>query len=410
MSGRRRVAVIGGGPAGLMAAETLVRGGASVTVYDRMPTLGRKLLMAGRGGLNLTHSEEAGAFLDRYRTGGDALRPVLSRFTPVDLRAWCADLGQDTFVGSSGRVFPVAMKASPLLRAWLRRLAGQGVAFAPRHRWIGWSPTDALQFETPDGAIATAPDATVLALGGASWPTLGSDGHWIALMPPDSVALLRPANCGVTVAWSPMFRERFEGAPLKNVALHFGRHVARGDVVVTRDGLEGGPVYALSGDVRDALDAGRPVTVTIDLRPDMAAEALARKVARGDTGQSFATLLRKRLNLSPVAIGLLHEAALAADAPLNARTDVELAALIRAVPVRPTGTAHLARAISTAGGLRFDTLEGLMLQGHPGVFAAGEMLDWEAPTGGYLLQACFATGRAAGQAALRWLDGKAGGA
>ncbi|MGE0563788.1 MAG: NAD(P)/FAD-dependent oxidoreductase [Pseudolabrys sp.] len=402
----KSAALIGAGPAGLMAAEVLARGGVNVTVYDRMPSAGRKLLMAGRGGLNLTHSEDLEAFLGRYTGGDDRLRRAIEAFPPAALRAWADELGQETFTGSSGRVFPKAMKASPLLRAWLRRLDGLGVRFAFRHHWRGFDEAGRLRFiiNSTDEVIVAA-DATVLALGGASWPRLGSDGGWAETLNERgvSIAPLAPSNCGFHVPWSQPFL-RFEGQPLKRIALSFGGAVVRGEAVVTRDGIEGGALYALSPRLRDTIGAQGSATLSVDLRPDMTMDAVTAKLAAPRGKQSLATVLRKALKLSPAAAGLLHEAAHAAGKPLSAASAADLAALIKAVPVKLTGTMPIASAISSAGGVRFDALDDhFMLTDLPGVFAAGEMLDWEAPTGGYLLQACFATGVAAGAGAVNWL-------
>lgn len=400
------VAVIGAGPAGLMAAETLARGGAAVTVYDGMASAGRKFLLAGRGGLNLTHSEPLPTFGVRYGAASERLATSIAAFSPDDLRAWSEGLGQPTFVGSSGRVFPQAFKSSPLLRAWLRRLQSLGVEMRLRHRWTGWDDAGALTFQTPDGARAVQAAATVLALGGASWPRLGSDGGWTNILAARgvTVAPLRPSNCGFTVGWSPVFRERFEGQPLKGIALSFGGRSLRGEAVITRSGIEGGAIYALAAALRDAIDAAGEAELLIALRPDLGVDDLTSRLSAAKGKQSLATYLRKAAHLTPVGIGLLHEAALARGAPLSMLPAAELAALINAVPVTLSGTAPIARAISTAGGIAFAELDdGFMLRRLPGVFAAGEMLDWEAPTGGYLLQASFATGAAAGRGALHWL-------
>ncbi len=401
------VAVVGAGPAGLMAAEVLSRGGARVTVYDRMPSAGRKFLMAGRGGLNLTHGEDLPAFLGRYGAAEPRLAPAIAGFGPDDLRAWCRDLGEDTFVGTSGRVFPASFKASPLLRAWLRRLGGDGVGFRPRHRWTGWAPDGMLLFEAPDGPVAARADAVVLALGGASWPQLGSDGRWTELLAREgaAVAPLRPSNCGFRVDWSAPFRDRFEGQPLKGIALAFGGRRVRGEATVTRVGIEGGAVYALSAPLRDAIAAEGSALLHVDLRPDAAPDAMAARLAGARRGKAtLSTALRKALHLSPAAVGLVQEAAHRAGAPLGSLDDGALARLVRAVPVRLDAPMPLAGAISSAGGLMAAELDARsMLLRRPGTFAAGEMLDWEAPTGGYLLQACFATGAAAGAGALAWL-------
>ena len=400
------VAIIGAGPAGLMAAETLVQGGARVTVYDAMPSVGRKFLMAGRGGLNLTHSEPQDAFLPRYREAAPKLAAVVEAFPPEHLRAWCEELGQPTFVGSSGRVFPKVLKASPLLRAWLRRLDVSGVKFALRHRWTGWDNEGRLLFQTPEGESAVEARATVLALGGASWPRLGSDGGWVRTVEAKGVrvAPLRPANCGFKVAWSDIFRDRFEGQPLKGIALSFGGRSVRGEAVITRDGIEGGAVYALSAELREAVLASGGTTLHVALRPDVGTGDLITRLSSPRGKQTFTNWLRKAAQLSPVAIGLLQEAAFASGVGLASMSPETVAAGINAVPVHLMGIASIARAISSAGGVAFDELDAdFMLRRLPGVFAAGEMLDWEAPTGGYLLQACFATGFAAGKGALKWL-------
>ena len=395
------VAVVGAGPAGLMAAEVLAQGGATVTLFDRMPSPGRKLLLAGRGGLNLTHSEDERLFVTRYGEAAPRLGPAIETFGPQALRAWCAGLGIETFVGSSGRVFPASFKTSPLLRAWLRRLDGSGVRFRLRHRWLGWDEGGRLRFATPEGEAVVACDATVLALGGASWPHLGPDGRWIeTLQGADiDVAPLAPANCGFVAAWSEMFRDRFEGQPLKNISLSFGGQEARGDAMVTRAGLEGGPVYTLSARLRDAIAQTGEAVLHVALRPDVRVDAIATRLGKRRAKESLSNALRKNLGLAPVAIGLLRQAVPALSG-LDAAT---LARLVNAVPVRLTAPMPLARAISTAGGVRFAPL-GPDLMVRPGLFVAGEMLDWEAPTGGYLLQACFATGVTAAAGVLDWLN------
>ncbi len=401
----QHVAVIGAGPAGLMAAEVLAQGGTQVTVYDAMPSAGRKFLMAGRGGLNLTHSESLPAFLARYREAMPHLSAAIEAFPPSALRDWSEALGQETFVGSSGRVFPKAFKASPLLRAWLRRLDSMGVRLALRHRWTGWDEQAHLRFQTPDGQRAVEAHAIVLALGGASWPRLGSDGAWVEILAAKGVNIspFRPANSGFTVAWSDVFRDRFEGRPLKGVALTFGQHTVRGEAIITRTGVEGGAVYALSAELREAVDRGR-ATLRVALRPDLDLKQLIAKVSAPRGKQSLSNFLRKAVNLSPVAIGLLQEAAKTSGVSLASLSRADLAKLINAVPIELTGVAPIARAISTAGGVAFGELDAdFMIRRLPGVFAAGEMLDWEAPTGGYLLQASFATGVAAGRGALKWL-------
>jgi len=395
----KNAAVIGAGPAGLMAAEHLAEAGLKVTIYERMASPARKLLMAGRGGLNLTHSEDLAPFLARYGAAADQLKPFLDAFGPQDVRDWCAGLEQETFVGTSGRVFPRALKASPLLRAWLRRLAGLGVQMQTRYEFRGFSDRAAV-FETPGGPIQVQADVFVLALGGASWPRLGADGGWVAPLKVAGVdsSALRPANCGVLIDWSELFRSKFEGHPLKNIRLHFGNLSAHGEAVVTRRGLEGGAVYALSGAIRDfCLTHNGKAEITVDLRPDLALGDLAQKLSRPRAKQSTSTFLRKTAGLSPLAISLLHESG-----PLPDTPDA-LAARIKAAALKVEGVAGLERAISTAGGVLWDALdENLMAKNFHGLFVAGEMLDWEAPTGGYLLTACFATGRAAGISAAGW--------
>jgi uncharacterized flavoprotein (TIGR03862 family) len=404
---KTRMAIIGAGPAGLMAAEVIAQGGVAVTVYDAMPSAGRKLLMAGRGGLNLTHSEPLPEFLKRYREAMPKLAAAISAFPPDALRAWSEALGQPTFVGSSGRVFPQAFKASPLLRAWLRRLDSTGVQLRLRHRWTGWDENGHLLFQTPDGPTTVNAGATVLALGGASWPRLGSDGAWARTLAAKGVAITesKPANCGFTVAWSDIFRDRFEGHPLKGAALSFGAHTVRGEAMVTRTGIEGGAIYALSADLREAIAASGEATLHVALRPDLETHVLIARLSAPKAKQSFSNWLRKAAHLSPVAIGLLQEAALASGVVLSSLSTASLAGLVNDVPIKLDGTAPIARAISTAGGIAFDELDAdFMIRRLPGTFAAGEMLDWEAPTGGYLLQASFATGAAAGRGVLKWLE------
>ena len=389
-----------------MAAEVLASGGAAVTVYDRMPSPGRKFLLAGRGGLNLTHSEDIECLLGRYGTAMPRLRAAIEAFSPAVLRAWCEGLGQTTFVGSSGRVFPAAFKTSPLLRAWLARLDALGVAFEPRYHWSGWDDDGALIFNTPDGRLTVQSAATVLALGGASWPRLGSDGGWVATVAKAGITVtpLAPANCGFTAGWTEVFRNRFEGQPLKRIELSFAGHTARGEAIITRSGLEGGAIYALSGPLRDAIAASGEAILGIDLRPDITLTEIERRLGAPRGKQSLSNILRKTVALAPAAVGLLHEAAVASSERLSTMAPAALANRIKAVPVRLTGVAPIAKAISTAGGIEFDEIdERFMLHRRPGVFVAGEMLDWEAPTGGYLLQASVATGAAAGRGALAWL-------
>ena len=398
----KTIAVIGGGPAGLIAAETLSAAGAKVTVYDRMPTLGRKLLMAGRGGLNLTHSEDLGSFTQRYGAAAEWLAPMIQAFAPADLRAWAEGLGQETFVGSSGRVFPKALKASPLLRAWLARLEGLGVEIRTRSCWTGWTD-GALSFDTPEGETLERPEAVVLALGGASWAKLGSDAAWVPGLEEAGVAVapFRPSNVGFDVAWSPLLRERFAGRPVKGVALtHAGRTV-RGEAMIAAYGIEGGAVYALSADLRDAIEREGKAELTLDLRPDISRPALTQKLLKPRGKDSLSNWLRKTAHLDPIAIVLLHEGG-----PLPTEPG-PLAARIKGVSLALTGVQGLSRAISSAGGVVLNAVdEHLMLKARPGVFVAGEMLDWEAPTGGYLLQASFASGVVAAKGAANWLQAR----
>jgi len=390
---QKKVAVIGGGPAGLFAAEILGRAGVAVTVHDRMATVGRKMLMAGRGGLNLTHSEPLESFLGRYGAAEPFLTPAVGAFPPAALRDWAEGLGQETFVGSSGRVFPRAMKASPLLRAWLVRLRELGVEIRPHSEWRGWDDGGRLRFRDQE---TTAADATLLALGGATWPRLGSDGSWVGLLAARGIAVapLRPANCGFKTAWSNVFKDRFQGQPLKNIALSFGGRTVRGDMMITAYGVEGGAVYALSAALREAIAAEGKAVLRVDLCPGRSPEDLARALARPRGALSQSNFLRKALNLPPPAINLLRESGDARPLP----------ELIRSVPLVLTAPQSLERAISTAGGITLDELDSrFMLKKLPGVFAAGEMLDWEAPTGGYLLQAVFASGAAAARGILDWL-------
>lgn len=382
--------VIGGGPAGLMAAEALAAAGRSVVVAEGRPTVGRKLLMAGKSGLNLTRAEAPGAFAAAYTAvyapGGDWLAPILAGFGPDAVVAWARGLGVETFVGSSGRVFPVAMKASPLLRAWLRRLEGQGVAFRTRWRWTGWDGTGA-RFATPEGPRTVAAAATVLALGGASWARLGSDGGWAAILAGEGVPLapFRPSNVGFAVAWSPAMARHF-GAPVKPVRLSAGGRSVAAEFVVSARGVEGGGIYALADRLREGA------ALTLDLVPGRDEAAVAARLARPRGGASLGNHLRKAVGLTPVKIGLLREFA-----PDALGDPAATAAALKALPVRLEGPRPLDEAISTAGGVRRAGLDGLMLRARPGVFAAGEMLDWDAPTGGYLLTACLATGLRAGR-------------
>ena len=397
------MAVIGGGPAGLMAAEVLSAGGARVDVYDSLPSVGRKFLLAGRGGLNLTHSEAGPAFRARYAEAEPALTPALLAFGAEALRDWAAGLGVETFVGTSGRVFPRDLKAAPLLRAWLHRLRAGGVVFHTRHRWTGWDASGALVFESPAGPSAVRPDATVLALGGASWQRLGSDGAWVPWLAARGVPVhpLKPSNCGFDVAapWSGFLRERFAGHPVKPVAASVGAQRQQGEFVLTDTGVEGSLIYAFSAPLREAIAREGRAVLTLDLLPQHSPEQVLAEVQRPRGGRSLATHLKSRLGIQGLKLALLHEV-VGADA-LN--DGERLAAALKALPITLAATRPIDEAISTAGGVPFDAMdESGMLLALPGVFCAGEMLDWEAPTGGYLLTACFATGRTAGQGALAW--------
>ncbi len=402
------LAVIGGGPAGLMAAERLAAAGHTVDLYDAMPSVGRKFLLAGRGGLNLTHSEPFDAFAGRYGERRAQVEPMLRRFDADALRAWAQALGVDTFVGTSGRVFPREMKAAPLLRAWLHRLRASGVRLHMRHRWTGWTDDGQLRFESPQGEVRVAAAATVLACGGASWPRLGSDGAWVPLLKARGchVAPLVPANCGFDVDWTPFFAERFAGQPLKSVVLDArdgsGRHFRRkGEFVATATGVEGSLVYAASALLRDEIAARGEALVHLDLLPDWTPERVLAAVAHPRGSRSLGSHLKSRLNLDAIRSALLHEVLDKAALHDAAR----VAAALKALPLRLLRPRPIAEAISTAGGVRFDSLNGhLMLREAPGVFCAGEMLDWEAPTGGYLLNASMASGLVAAEGVIGWLQ------
>ena len=397
-----RAVIIGGGPAGLMAAEALISKGFAVDLYDAMPSLGRKFLMAGKSGLNLTHAEPFDDFLDRFGAAQQNLSPALNAFTPTDIQDWAKGLGIETFVGTSNRVFPKDFKAAPLLRAWLRNLRANGLTIHARHKWTGWSG-EALSFETPNGEVLIKAETTVLALGGASWPNLGSDAAWVPWLDKQGVAIipLKPANCGFDVDWSPHFIERFEGQPVKNAKLSFqGSHIA-GEFVITKTGIEGGPVYALSSKLRQAIEDSGSATLTIDLLTDRSGADVGNRLDRPRGKKSMSTHLKRALNLSGVKAGLLHECT-----DKKAFLDpVHLAASIKSLPLMLTQPRPITEAISTAGGIAWSGLdEGQQLNARPGVFVAGEMLDWDAPTGGYLLSACMATGRWAGFAAAKKLS------
>lgn len=396
------IAIIGAGPAGLIAAERLAGAGHRVTIHERMASPARKFLLAGRGGLNLTHSEPLESFLPRYGAARDWLEPAVQSFSPQALRDWADGLGAESFVGTSGRVFPKAMKASPLLRAWLRRLDGLGVRLEAGRRWTGWNAQGELSFATAAGEVTLTPDATLLALGGASWPRLGSDGGWVPLLAGRGVTVspLQPANGGFAVAWSDTLRERFAGAPLKRITVRFAGKEIAGEAMIDAHGLEGGAIYALSGPLREAIARGGSAMLEIDLRPDLDLARLTDKLGKRRPGETLSNHLRKAAGLSPAAVAVLRDS-------VGGRLDETpsaLAAAIKSAPVRLTETMPIDRAISSAGGIVASEIdEGFMLRRLPGVFVAGEMLDWEAPTGGYLLQGCFATGVAAAVGMVAWL-------
>ena len=397
------VAIVGAGPAGLMAAERLVAvDGLEVAIFDAMPSPGRKFLMAGKGGMNITHAEPFADFVRRYGSRQAVIEPLLKRFGPQQLREWIHGLGIETFVGTSGRVFPTEMKAAPLLRAWLHRMRQRGVHLHVRHRWLGWADDGALRFATPEGEKLVAADATILALGGGSWAKLGSDGAWVPLLAARGipVAPLKPANCGFDVAWSAHFSERYAGQPVKPVVASVAGRCQQGEFNITASGIEGGLIYALSAPLRDALEATGQATLHLDLAPGKTLERLTADLARPRGRDSLANHLRRRAGIEGVKAGLLRELL-----PFSASTATDqLAAAIKHLPLPVTATRPLDEAISTAGGVAFEALdENLMLRDLPGGFIAGEMLDWEAPTGGYLLTACFTTGRAAGEGVQAWL-------
>ncbi len=417
---QKSVAVIGGGPAGLMAAEMLAQGGVRVEVFDAMPSVGRKFLMAGKGGMNITHAEDFELFLSRYGASRSHIEPLLRAFPPDALRVWIHGLGITTFVGTSHRIFPADMKAAPLLRAWLHRLRESGVQFHARHRWIGWDKNGALRFEIisspgnnphpnplPEGEGANVKnisfDAVVLALGGGSWPQLGSDGAWVSLLAQRDITIapLRPSNCGFEIAWSAHFREHFVGEPLKSVAATFGDVRKQGECLISEHGIEGGLIYALSAALRDEIERNGHATLHLDLLPDWSMQRVQTEVAHPRGARSLSSHLQSRLGLKGVKANLLREA-LSAEQMHDTNL---LAHTIKALPLHLIAPRPLAEAISSAGGVTFAALdENLMLKELPGVFCAGEMLDWEAPTGGYLLSACFASGAAAGKGVLAWLE------
>jgi uncharacterized flavoprotein (TIGR03862 family) len=400
--GGKRIAIVGAGPAGLMAAEVLSARGHAVTVLEAMPTIGRKFLLAGKSGLNITHSEPFARFVARFGAANDRLRAALDAYTPEGLRAWALGLGTETFVGTSGRVFPTVMKASPLLRAWRARLEGQGVAIRTRHRWKGFAP-GGLRVEAPEGETIVPFDAVLLALGGASWPRLGSDGAWVDVLAEKGVdiAPLRPANCGFDVDWSAFFVEKFAGAPVKGGTAQSAAGTFPGEFVVSKTGIEGSLIYAHAAALRDALEETGAATVVLDLAPGRTGERLAHDLARQGGKASFSSRLRKGAGLDGVKAALLRECV----ADVSGMAPPALAAAIKALPIRLVRPRPIGEAISSAGGIGFDAIDtGYMLNALPGVFVAGEMIDWEAPTGGYLLTACFATGRAAAEGIDSWLS------
>ena len=405
-----KIAIIGGGPAGLMAAEAASAGGAQVELYDAMASVGRKFLLAGKGGLNLTHSELSEKFLTRYGARRVQIEPLLASFGPDALRTWARGLGINTFVGTSGRVFPTDLRAAPLLRAWLRRLRQAGVRFHMRHRWSGWDEQGALRFATSEGDLSVQADAVVLALGGGSWPKLGSDGGWVPLLAGRGIHIvpLQPANCGFDVGWSEHFRTKFAGHPVKSVAIVMRNDTGAeswhpGEFVITETGVEGGVIYAVSASLREEILARGVATLRLDLAPDRDVPRLTHDLSRPRGKRTLATHLQRQAHIEGVMAGLLREVISKEDFTDPAR----LAAAIKALPLRLIAPRPLEEAISTAGGVPFEALDArLMIRALPGIFCVGEMVDWEAPTGGYLLTACFATGLAAGTGAVEWLKQK----
>lgn len=404
------IAIIGAGPAGLMAAEVLGQAGFKVDVFDAMASPGRKFLLAGIGGLNITHGEDYSLFCTRYGEAQAALQPILDGFSPNDLRSWAHALGVETFVGTSGRVFPKEMKAAPLLRAWLHRLRSQGMRLHVRHRWQGWDADGSLKFSTPDGEIRYPAQATLLALGGASWPKLGSDGAWVPWLEARGIAVaaLESANCGFETRWSPYLRDKFAGAPLKHVSLSFtdlagNTEQHRGELILSQEGVEGSLIYAFSRPIRQMINARGSATFHLDLLPDHRPERVLAEIRHPRGARSLSSHLQSRLGLKGVKLALVHE--VLDTSKIN--DPATLAATLKALPITVDRPRPLAEAISTAGGVRFCNLDSrLMLKTLPGTFVAGEMVDWEAPTGGYLLTACLAMGRQAGQAMAAWLSAR----
>jgi uncharacterized flavoprotein (TIGR03862 family) len=404
----RSAVIVGGGPAGLMAAEVLVQGGSHIDLYDSMPSVGRKFLVAGKGGLNLTHAESRDQFLSHYGTRRAFLEPFLDNFGPDELLGWVHELGVDTFVGTSKRVFPVGMKTAPILRAWLARLREAGVIFHFRHKWRGWSEDGSLRFEAPEGEVRINTKVVLLALGGGSWARLGSTGEWVPLLIERGVgvAKLKPSNCGFDVAWSEQFRSRFEGFPLKSVILLFTdsngvSYRKQGEFIVTATGVEGSLIYAISAQLRDEIEEKGIARIILDLAPGWSHEQLKEKLSLPRGSKTISRHLEKSIHIKGVKAGLLREFV-----PKQDFLDPDsLATAIKRLTIPLIAPRPLDEAISSAGGILFQELDShLMIRSLPGVFCAGEMLDWEAPTGGYLLTACFATGRAAGEGALHWLN------
>jgi uncharacterized flavoprotein (TIGR03862 family) len=400
---KNRIAIIGAGPAGLMAAEVLAPSGSCIDVYDAMPSVGRKFLMAGKGGMNITHTEPYANFILRYGSRQNDIEPILNSFTPNDLREWIHGLDIKTFVGSSGRVFPSDMKAAPLLRAWLHRLRENGVNFHVRHKWCGWNEQGNLRFDTPLGLSTVDASAVVFALGGGSWPQLGSDAAWVPLLAQRGVDIvpLRPANCGFDIAWSAHFRDRFVGEPLKSVAITFGGIRKQGECIITQHGIEGGLIYAFSAALRDEIGHKGSATLVLDLLPDWLPQRVFDEVQHPRGSRSLSSHLQSRLGLKGVKANLLREV-------LGAKNINDLSLVTKAIKTLPlilNSARPISEAISSAGGVKFEALDNnLMLRDLPGIFCAGEMLDWEAPTGGYLLSACFSSGRVAGNGVLKWLS------
>ncbi len=397
-----KIAIIGAGPAGLITAETLLKAGVQVDIYDSMPSAGRKFLLAGKGGLNLTHSEGYEKFSSRYGDKRDILKPYLDNFTPNDLRAWAKELGVETFIGSSGRVFPEGMGAVPLLDAWLARLVSLGAVFHFRYRWVGWGADNALRFATKDKEILVNADAVVLTLGGASRPKTGSDAAWIPILKARGIEVnpLKPSNCGFDIHWSEHIKKNFAGSPIKTLTLSFGKKTQKGEFILTENGVEGSLIYAFSAEIRDEIETKGNAEIRLDLLPDTAAEKLHKTLSQPRGSRSMSSFLKKRTGLSGAKANLIWEVL-----PREEWNDpAKVSSIIKSLPLKLIAPRPIEEAISSAGGVSFDALdENLMLHNLPGVFCAGEMLDWEAPTGGYLLTACFATGQAVGNGILAWL-------